>query len=63
MFVRIYIVADLGDRKLERLMVRDVQLWWLNTLRVRWQCCFQGKDAARLEPQCCALGVCCHEVA
>ena len=53
---------DLGDRKLDKLMVRDVQVW-VNTLRVRCQCCFQGKDAARPEPQCCALGACCHEVA
>lgn len=43
-------------------MVRDVQVW-VNTLRVRCQCCFQGKDAARPGPQCCALGACCHEVA
>jgi integrase len=62
MFVRLYIVPDLGDRRLEKLMVRDVQVW-VNTLRVRCQCCFQGKDEARPEPQCCALGECCHEVA
>ena len=62
MFSRLYIVPDLGDRKLDKLMVRDVQVW-VNTLRVRCQCCFQGKDAARPEPQCCALGACCHEVA
>jgi integrase len=62
MFTRLYIVPDLGDRKLDKLMVRDVQVW-VNTLRVRCQCCFQGKDAARPEPQCCALGACCHEVA
>lgn len=62
MFVRLYIVPDLGDRTLEKLMVRDVQTW-VNTLRVRCQCCFQGKDVARSEPQCCALDHCCHEVA
>ena len=62
MFSRLYIVPDLGDRKLEKLSVRDVQTW-VNELRVRCQCCFQGKDAARPEPQCCARGQCCHEVA
>ncbi|MEO3937368.1 hypothetical protein V3N99_11495 [Dermatophilaceae bacterium Soc4.6] len=30
---------------------------------MRCQCCFQGKDAARPTPQCCAIGRCCHEVA
>lgn len=62
MFTRLYIVPDLGDRKLEKLSVCDVQTW-VNELRVRCQCCFQGKDAARPEPQCCARGRCCHEVA
>ena len=62
MFSRLYIIPDLGDRKLDKLMVRDVQTW-VNGLRVRCQCCFQGKDAARPEPECCALGSCCHEVA
>ncbi|WP_345617527.1 site-specific integrase, partial [Serinicoccus chungangensis] len=62
MFSRLYIVPDLGDRKLEKLSVRDVQTW-VNELRVRCQCCFQGKDAARPEPQCCARGQCCQEVA
>ncbi|WP_299444934.1 site-specific integrase [uncultured Phycicoccus sp.] len=62
MFSRLYIVPDLGDGKLDKLMVRDVQVW-VNGLRVRCQCCSQGKDAARPEPQCCALGAHCHEVA
>lgn len=62
MFSRLYIIPDRGDRKLDKLMVPDVQVW-VNTLRVRCQCCFQGKDAARPEPQCCAIGACCHEVA
>ncbi|WP_404351137.1 site-specific integrase [Phycicoccus jejuensis] len=62
MFSRLYIIPDLGDRKLDKLMVRDVQTW-VNGLRKRCQCCFQGKDAARPEPQCCALGSCCHDVA
>jgi hypothetical protein len=46
MFSRLYIVPDLGDRKLDKLMVRDVQTW-VNGLRVRCQCCFQGCRASR----------------
>ena len=61
LFVRLYIVPDLGRRKLEKLTVRDVQLW-LNQLRTRCQCCAQGKDAARPEPRCCAVGRCCGQV-
>ena len=62
MFARLYIVPDLGNRQLDKLMVRDVQVW-VNALRTRCQCCAQGKDAARAVPQCCAIGECCHEVA
>lgn len=62
MFTRLYITPDLGERKLEKLTVRDVQAW-VNDLRVRCQCCAQGKDAARAEPVCCAIGRCCQEVA
>ena len=62
MFVRLYIVPALGEHKLEKLTVRDVQVW-VNALRTRCQCCAHGKDAARDEPQCCAIGHCCHELA
>lgn len=62
LFVRLYIVPDLGRRKLEKLTVRDVQLW-LNQLRTRCQCCAQGKDAGRDSPRCCAVGKCCGQVA
>ncbi len=62
MFARLCIVPDLGNRKLDKLMVRDVQVW-VNALRTRSQCCAQGKDAAREVPRCCAIGECCHEVA
>ncbi len=62
MFVRLYIVPALGERKLEKLTVRDVQTW-VNDLRKQCQCCAQGKDAARDEPRCCAVGHCCHELA
>ena len=62
MLSRLYIVPELGDRKLDKLILRDAQVW-VNMLRVRCQCCFQGKDAARSEPQRGALGSGCHEVA
>jgi len=62
LFVRPYIVPDLGAKKVDKLTVRDVQVW-LNALRTRCQCCAQGKDAARPTPRCCAAGKCCHKVA
>jgi integrase len=62
LFTRLYIVPYLGRRKLEKLSVRDVQVW-VNGMRVRCQCCAQGKDAARQRPKCCAVGACCREVA
>ena len=62
LFVRLYIVPDLGRRKVEKLAVRDVQVW-LNALRDRCQCCAQGKDAARDASRCCAAGSCCRQVA
>jgi integrase len=62
LFTRLYIVPDLGLKRLDRLTVRDVRLW-LNELKQRCQCCAQGKDAARESPRCCTLGQCCHQVA
>jgi integrase len=35
----------------------------LNDLRVRCQCCAQGKDARRRNPKCCAIGLCCRQIA
>jgi integrase len=61
MFSRLYVVPGLGDRRVDRLSVRDVQAW-VNSLRVSCQCCAQGKDAARSEPRCCAVGACCGQV-
>ena len=61
LFTRRYIVPDLGGRRLDKLTVREVQTW-LNQLRVRCQCCAQGKDAARPQPRCCAAGACCQQV-
>ena len=62
MFARLYISPGLGDRRLDKLSVRDVQTW-LGQLRGRCQCCAQGKDLARAQPRCCAAGACCHQVA
>jgi len=62
LFVRLYIVPDLGSKKLDKLTVRDVQTW-VNALRSRCQCCAQGKDTSRDEPRCCAVGNCCRQLA
>jgi integrase len=62
MFARRYIVPDLGQRRIDKLTVRDVQMW-LNQLRARCQCCVQGKDAKRDPPKCCAAGKCCRQIA
>lgn len=61
LFCRLYIVPDLGAKRLDRLTVRDVQTW-LNALRSRCQCCAQGKDAGRDGARCCAAGQCCAQV-
>ncbi len=59
--VRLYIIPGIGEKRLDRLQVRDVQIW-INTVARTCQCCAQGKDTARLEKKrrCCALGRCCH---
>ena len=62
--VRNYLVPGLGDRRIDRLRVADVQRW-LNGLATQCQCCAQGKDARRAakDPglaRCCAVGRCCH---
>jgi hypothetical protein len=62
MVSRLYIVASLGAKRLDRLQVRDVRIW-LNRHRQDCQCCARGKDACR-EPagrRCCAIGKCCHD--
>ncbi len=61
LFSRLYIVPSLGSKRLDRVTVRDVQQW-VNRLRVRCQCCAQGKDAARLMPICCSVGKCCRQI-
>jgi integrase len=62
LFTRLYIGPDLGRKRLDRLTVRDVQLW-MNDLKTRCQCCHQGKDVARAKPRCCAVGACCRQLA
>ena len=61
-FSRAYIDPDLGSKRIDRLTVRDVRLW-MNDLRVRCQCCAQRKDARRRKPKCCAIGLCCRQIA
>lgn len=58
--VRLYIVPALGEKRLDKLTVRDVR-GWLNLLGEECQCCGQGKDAARSVKlrRCCAIGACC----
>lgn len=60
LFCRCYIVPTLGTKRLDKLSVRDVKLW-LNQIRTGCQCCAQGKDAARKNPRCCAIGRCCRQ--
>lgn len=57
---RLYIVPGLGDKRLDKLTVRDVQTW-INQAARTCQCCAQGKDARRPEKmhRCCAIGKCC----
>lgn len=61
LFTRLYVLPTLGDKRLDRLSVRDVQNW-VNRIRTQCQCCAQGKDAARKVPACCAAGQCCRQV-
>ena len=59
---RLYIIPALGNKHLDRLQTREVQMW-LNKLASVCQCCAQGKDAARPQgrQRCCAIGACCGE--
>jgi integrase len=60
-FCRLYIIPGIGAKRLDKLSVRDVQVW-LNKLREQCQCCAQRKDARRGEPRCCAIGRCCSQI-
>ncbi len=60
-FTRLHIVPYLGNRRLDKLQVKDIRQW-LNKLAQICQCCAQGKDADRPQEKrrCCAIGQCCH---
>ncbi|GGU47233.1 site-specific integrase [Lentzea flava] len=64
LFVRLYINPTLGDDRLDKLKLRDVQKW-INAIPSVCQCCAQGKDERRPQKRrrCCALGKrsCCGE--
>jgi integrase len=62
LFVRLYIAPKLGDKRLDRLNLREVQKW-VNKIPDVCQCCAQGKDARRppKRQRCCARGMCCHQ--
>jgi integrase len=59
--VRLYIGPMLGQKRLDRLTVREVRTW-LNQLRRACQCCAHRRDARRPAGQqrCCAVGACCE---
>jgi integrase len=62
LFSRRYIIPVIGNKRIDRLTVRDVQAW-LNKLPGICQCCAQGKDANRRadKRRCCAIGNCCED--
>ncbi|MET8535371.1 site-specific integrase [Streptomyces sp. NPDC005065] len=62
MHVRLYIAPGLGEKRLDKLTVRDVRTW-INGLLEQCQCCAQGKDGKRPADQrrCCAIGRCCGQ--
>ncbi|MEU0521830.1 site-specific integrase [Streptosporangium sp. NPDC006007] len=55
--VRLYIIPSLGMKRLDKLTVRDVQIW-LNTLPTLCTCCDHKKDHRHPENKrrCCAVG-------
>ncbi|SDS58792.1 Site-specific recombinase XerD [Streptomyces sp. TLI_053] len=57
---RLYLIPGLGRKKLAKLTAKDVRTG-LNELRTACQCCARGLDAGRDQPQCCAVGKCCHK--
>ena len=62
-FSRLHIIPHIGDKRLDKLQVKDIRQW-LNKLGRICQCCAQGKDAAQSESKrrCCAVGKCCQAV-
>jgi integrase len=63
MHTRLYIGPGLGEKRLDKLTVRDVRAW-VNRLSEQCQCCAQSKDEKRPadERKCCAVGRCCDQV-
>lgn len=59
-FCRLHIIPHLGEKRLDRIQVKDIRQW-LNQISGTCQCCAQGKDASRPEGKrrCCAIGKCC----
>jgi integrase len=60
---RRYLIPGLGNKRLDRLQARDVQVW-LNQVGRTCQCCAQAKDGRKppARRQCCAIGICCREL-
>lgn len=70
-YTRLYINPVLGNKRLDRLRAKDVQVW-INSIPKLCQCCLQKKDAKRKRPtgeknargsaqRCCAIGKCCGD--
>ncbi|MGI8452014.1 MAG: N-terminal phage integrase SAM-like domain-containing protein [Streptosporangiaceae bacterium] len=59
--VRLYLIPELGNKRLSKLAARDVRVF-ITRIRSQCLCCKHGIDAARAEPQCCARpgGECCE---
>jgi integrase len=51
--VRLYLIPELGNKRLAKLAARDVRVL-ITRLRAQCLCCKHGIDAARNEPRCCA---------
>lgn len=59
--VRLYIIPGLGEKRLDKLSVRDVRTW-LNHLAETCQCCAHHKDAKRpVDERCCSVRKCCRQ--
>jgi integrase len=59
--VRLYVIPELGNKRLAKLTVRDVRVF-ITRIRAQCLCCKHGVDAARDVPKCCARrgGRCCE---
>lgn len=59
--VRLYVLPELGNKRLAKLTARDVRVF-ITQIRAQCLCCKHGVDAARDVPQCCARpsGRCCE---